>query len=114
LFRTADVLVMPSRWEGFGLIAAEAMRASLPVLAARVGGLPEVVADGETGVLFDAGDVDGIVDAIQRFETEDWQAMGEAGKARFERLFTMERVHNQLCQLYEFSAERVPSVTWSR
>lgn len=114
LFRTADVLVMPSRWEGFGLIAAEAMRAGLPVLAARVGGLPEVVADGETGVLFEPGDVDGIVDAVRRYEADEWQAMGQAGKARFERLFTMERVHAQLCDLYAFRAERVPSLITNR
>lgn len=101
VLRTADVLVMPSRWEGFGLIATEAMRAGVPVLAARVGGLPEVVADGETGILFEPGDVAGIVDAVRSLTPERWRAMGQAGKARFKRMFTMERVHTQLRELYE-------------
>lgn len=111
IFRTADVLVMPSRWEGFGLIAAEAMRAGLPVLAARVGGLPEVVIDGETGVLFEPGDVAGIVHAVRHYNEGEWLAMGSAGRTRFEKLFTMERVHAQLCELYEFSEVRVSTVT---
>ncbi len=114
LFKTADVLVMPSRWEGFGLTAAEAMRAGVPVLAARVGGLPEVVADGETGLLFEPGDVSGIVNAVRQHSPEEWRAMGQAGRARFEKLFTMERVHVQLCELYEFSTEPVPTVTCVR
>jgi glycosyltransferase involved in cell wall biosynthesis len=50
-YRSADVLVIPSRWEGFGLTAAEAMRAGLPVIASNVGGLQEIVADGVTGLL---------------------------------------------------------------
>ncbi len=50
-YASADVLVVPSRWEGFGLIAAEAMRAGLPVIAARVGGLPEVVEHEVTGLV---------------------------------------------------------------
>lgn len=114
LLRTADVLVMPSRWEGFGLTAAEAMRAGVPVLAARVGGLPEVVAHGETGLLFESGDVAGIVAAVRQHSCEEWRAMGQAGRARFEKLFTMERVHAQLCELYEFSTEPVPTVTCVR
>ena len=100
LLETADVLVVPSRWEGFGLIAAEAMRAGLPVIAARVGGLPEIVADEETGLLFEPGDVNGIVAAVRRYSREEWQQKGRAGKARFEKLFTMERVHRQLIDLY--------------
>jgi glycosyltransferase involved in cell wall biosynthesis len=114
LFRSADVLVVPSRWEGFGLIAAEAMRAGLPVLAARVGGLPEVVADGETGVLFEPGDVQAMVRAVRRHEPEQWRRMGHAGKARFQNQFTMERVHTQLCELYELPLPQMASVSCMR
>jgi glycosyltransferase involved in cell wall biosynthesis len=103
LLETADVLVVPSRWEGFGLIAAEAMRAGLPVIAARVGGLPEIVADQETGLLFEPGDVNGIVAAVRRYSRDEWQVKGQAGKERFERLFTMERVHGQLLEQYRQS-----------
>lgn len=100
LFESADVLIVPSRWEGFGLIAAEAMRAGLPVIASRVGGLPEVVLDGVTGVLVEPDDVDAIVTAVRHAEDDLLEQMGKAGQSRFAQLFTMERVHRELCDLY--------------
>ncbi|HEX8072819.1 MAG TPA: N-acetyl-alpha-D-glucosaminyl L-malate synthase BshA [Pyrinomonadaceae bacterium] len=54
----ADVLLLPSEQESFGLAALEAMACEVPVVASRVGGVPEVVTDGETGYLSDVGDVD--------------------------------------------------------
>jgi N-acetyl-alpha-D-glucosaminyl L-malate synthase BshA len=53
-----DVLLLPSDQESFGLAALEAMACEVPVIASRVGGLPEVVTDGETGYLSQVGDVD--------------------------------------------------------
>ena len=52
----ADVFAHTSRWEGFGIVLLEAMLAGLPVVATRVSAVPEIVADGETGMLVDAGD----------------------------------------------------------
>jgi N-acetyl-alpha-D-glucosaminyl L-malate synthase BshA len=54
----SDVLLLPSEQESFGLAALEAMACEVPVIASRVGGLPEVVTDGETGCLSPVGDVD--------------------------------------------------------
>jgi len=54
----ADVLLLPSEQESFGLAALEAMACEVPVVASRVGGIPEVVTDGETGFLSEVGDVD--------------------------------------------------------
>src|ERR1700752_4411763 len=54
----SDVLLLPSDQESFGLAALEAMACEVPVIASRVGGLPEVVTDGETGYLSAVGDVD--------------------------------------------------------
>ena len=54
----ADVLLLPSEQESFGLAALEAMACEVPVIASRVGGIPEVVTDGETGYLSEVGDVD--------------------------------------------------------
>jgi glycosyltransferase involved in cell wall biosynthesis len=113
LLQSADVLVMPSRWEGFGLIAAEAMRAGVAVLASRVGGLPEVVVDGETGVLVEPDDVDALVEAVASRSVEQWHAMGAQGKVRFEKLFTMERVHHQLSEVYAFGASESHSLPCS-
>jgi glycosyltransferase involved in cell wall biosynthesis len=58
LYRSADVLVFPTVWptEGFGMVAAEAMACAVPVVGSRIAAIPEVVADGRTGLLFDPGD----------------------------------------------------------
>src|SRR3982750_1883249 len=54
----ADVLLLPSEQESFGLAALEAMACEVPVVASRVGGIPEVITDGETGCLSEVGDVE--------------------------------------------------------
>ncbi|HET9531059.1 MAG TPA: N-acetyl-alpha-D-glucosaminyl L-malate synthase BshA, partial [Blastocatellia bacterium] len=56
----ADLLLLPSQTESFGLVALEAMASEVAVVATRVGGIPELVEDGETGYLFDVADVDGM------------------------------------------------------
>ena len=101
LLRAADVLIVPSRWEGFGLIAAEAMRAGLAVVAAKVGGLAEVVEDGRTGVLIEPESDVAICQALRQYNRDQWRAMGALGKERFEHRFTMERVHRELMALYK-------------
>ena len=53
-----------SRWEGFGIVLLEAMLASLPVVATGVSAVPEIVVDGVTGELVDAGDVEGVARAL--------------------------------------------------
>jgi glycosyltransferase involved in cell wall biosynthesis len=106
LFASADVVVVPSRWEGFGLIAAEAMRAGLPVIASRVGGLQELVDDDVTGLLVEPGDVDALVSAMRRISDADRSRMGEAARKRFLSLFTMERVFHELNAVYGFPEKR--------
>ena len=100
LYAAAQVLVVPSRWEGFGLVALEAMRAGRAVLASRVGGLPEVVDAGVTGALFEPGDAVGLADLLACLPAAELAAMGEAGRARFESLFDVTRVVDELDALY--------------
>ena len=57
LLPLADLLLMPSELESFGLAALEAMACKVPSIATRVGGVPELIDDGETGLLFNVGDV---------------------------------------------------------
>ncbi|MCU1268685.1 MAG: hypothetical protein JWM21_5003 [Acidobacteria bacterium] len=67
----SDVLLLPSEQESFGLAALEAMACELPVIASRVGGIPEVVTDGETGYLSEVGDVEKMANDAGRLLTDD-------------------------------------------
>ena len=60
----AAIVVVPSLGEGFGMVALEAMERSRPVVASAVGGLPEIVADGETGLVVEPGDAEALADAL--------------------------------------------------
>lgn len=96
----ADIIVMPSRWEGFGLVAVEAMRAGRPVVAANVGGLAEIVVDGETGVLIEPGSSDAIVDGVLRLAELDVCELGENARKRYETLFCSSKMFARLDSVY--------------
>lgn len=70
-YQAADVLVMPSRSESFGLVAAEAQACGLPVVASRIGGLPFVVSEGKSGFLVEAGNEPGFAKALDRILSDD-------------------------------------------
>lgn len=71
ILQMTDVFVLPSGQESFGLVALEAMACGVPVVASRVGGLPEVVKHGKTGYLCDVGDVGGMSEAVLKLLTDD-------------------------------------------
>jgi len=101
--RRATVYVHPARWEGFGLGVLEAMLSGLPVVASRVSSLPELVADGETGLLVDPDDPVALAQAIGR--ALEQPQLGEAGRARSHREFSVARMVDKTIALYErFSA----------
>ena len=81
---SASVVVVPSMGEGFGMVALEAMERARPVIAAAIGGLGELVRDGETGVLVPAGEAEPLRAAIVRVagDLELARRMGEAGRQR--------------------------------
>jgi len=96
----ADCLVVPSRWEGFGLVALEAMRAERPVIASRVGGLPEVVDHGVTGWLVPAENPEALREAILAPTDSELVEAGAAGRRRFLQRFTAQRMADQLLAHY--------------
>jgi L-malate glycosyltransferase len=83
LLTCADLMLLPSRSESFGLVALEAMAAGVPVIATQTGGLPEVVEDGITGYLAPIGDVDAMAEAGIEILSDParWEAMSQASRA---------------------------------
>lgn len=87
-----DILVVPSLQEPFGKIVIEAMAMEKPVIATTVGGVPEIVVDGQTGLLVPPQDADALCQALERLllNRENWNTMGIAGRKRVEQLFSLE------------------------
>jgi len=87
----ADIFVMPSRWEGFGLAAAEAMAAGLPVIATRIAGLSDLVVEGRTALMIDVGDGNALAEGIARLcgDAALRRRLGEAGRRRIIQRFAV-------------------------
>lgn len=101
-YAAAEVAVVPSLYEGFGLPAAEAMACGLPVVATTAGALPEVVEDERSGILVPPRDADALAGAIKRLLEDKHlrQAMGEEGRRRVERHFTWEEAARKTLEVY--------------
>ncbi len=99
----ADVFLMPSGSETFGLAALEAMACGVPIVASNIGGLPELVVDGETGFLCPLGDLDAFTDRTWRILTDDdlWTRMSRAARRRAVEHFDTERIVPRYEAYYE-------------
>ncbi|HUS11082.1 MAG TPA: N-acetyl-alpha-D-glucosaminyl L-malate synthase BshA [Pyrinomonadaceae bacterium] len=97
----ADVLLLPSDQESFGLAALEAMACEVPVIASRVGGIPEVVTDGETGFLSEVGDVEKMAQDAARL-LNDERLRREMGKRARESAVTRYRTDIVIPKYIEF------------
>jgi glycosyltransferase involved in cell wall biosynthesis len=103
--RRASVYVHPARWEGFGLAVLEAMVGGLPVVATTVSSLPELVVDGDTGVLVPADDPSALARSIARALAEP--QLGAAGRERAQREFSVSRMADRTVALYDNLARGV-------
>jgi glycosyltransferase involved in cell wall biosynthesis len=103
LYERAAVVVCPSRREGFGVVCAEAMAHGRPVVACAVGGLLDLVVDGETGLLVPALDPASLRAALERLlgDAELRRRLGEAGRARARATFSWERSARLTVRAYE-------------
>jgi N-acetyl-alpha-D-glucosaminyl L-malate synthase BshA len=99
----ADLFLLPSASESFGLAALEALSCEVPVIASRIGGLPEVVVDGECGVLCPVGDVEGMAWGAADLLRDDAKRrrFGAAGRKRAVETFGQEKIVRQYRDLYE-------------
>jgi glycosyltransferase involved in cell wall biosynthesis len=107
LMAAADVVVLPSAYEGLPNVVLEAMRFGKPVVATAAPGTTEVVVDGETGVLVPVGNVMLLARAIRDVVRDPAQAarMGEAGRARAKSLFRVDTMVEKFAELYETLAQ---------
>jgi L-malate glycosyltransferase len=112
LLACADLFLLPSESESFGLAALEAMACGVPVVASRVGGIPEVVESGITGHLLPVGDVEGMADAGAAILEDEaaWEAMGAAARARAVAHFSADRVVREYEAYYHRIRDAAPAV----
>lgn len=98
--KAADAVVIPSRWEGFGLVATEAMRLGKPVIASDAGGLSDILDDGRYGITFPAGDGAALRAVLERLDPATLATYGPLGHARFLAEYRMERMIDDVDELY--------------
>jgi N-acetyl-alpha-D-glucosaminyl L-malate synthase BshA len=103
LLPLADLMVMPSELESFGLAALEAMACKVPSIATRVGGVPELIDDGVTGLLYPVGDVEAMAEgAVSLLKDRDrLQAMRDAGRKTAQKRFCASLVVPHYVRFYE-------------
>lgn len=101
-FAEAAIVVVPSLGEGFGMVALEAMERGRAVIASSVGGLPEIVEQGKTGLVVPNGDVTGLAEALVELGSDPSRAraMGEAGRLRALAEFRQGRCTDEHERLY--------------
>ncbi|WP_424767445.1 glycosyltransferase [Paenibacillus sp. sgz302251] len=96
-----DAVIVPSRWEGFGIVAIEALRNKKPVIASNRGALPEIIRHGVNGYIFDFDHKEELVGIVQELDKDRLRAMGQTGEQIFHEKFHSEQMNKQIERLYE-------------
>jgi glycosyltransferase involved in cell wall biosynthesis len=102
-YSASNIAIVPSLYEGFGFPAAEAMSCGLPVIASNTSALPEVVGNGECGILVPPRNPDAIASAVRRLfaDEESMLNMGKSGRERVEKLFNWREAAQRTIAVYE-------------
>lgn len=108
ILQMVDIFILPSEQESFGLVALEAMACGVPVVASRVGGLPEVVQHGKTGYLADVGDIQGMSEGVLKLLTDRvrYKAFSEAAVTWARETFPVERAVESYEKVYQDVCEK--------
>jgi len=103
MLAASDLLVLPSRVDSFGIVFLEAWAYGLPVIGCRAGGVPDVIDDGQDGLLVPFGDIAALAGAIASLlgSPDRRQAMGSRGKAKVEARYTWESIYTRLWAVYQ-------------
>jgi glycosyltransferase involved in cell wall biosynthesis len=98
-----DILCQPSYREGFGMTLIEAAACGVPAVASRIYGIVDAVEDGETGLLFEAGNVSALIAALSKFITDDGfrQRLGNKARLRALELFSPQKITGEMMLMYE-------------
>ncbi|QDG81980.1 glycosyltransferase [Weissella cibaria] len=97
----SDAVIVPSRWEGFGLVALEAMKNCVPVIAANVGGLKNIVHDGVNGFLFESDSSDAIVTLVRSLNRSQLEELGNKAQGFVKNNFDAFDMEEKVVQLYQ-------------
>lgn len=102
-YHAADLFVLPSNHEPFGIVILEAWAAGLPVIATRVGGIRSLVNDGVDGLLVESGDSEALANSISQLATDQplRRQLAEAGKKKAVKQYSWDRITDQLISVYE-------------
>lgn len=102
LMKRATALLVPSLWyEGFPMVMVEALSFGLPILSSRIGGLPEIVEEGVSGLLFEPGNPAALSGTIDQLASQvDLPAMRQQARRRFEEQYTEDKNHQMLIDIY--------------
>ncbi|AJY75709.1 glycosyltransferase family 4 protein [Paenibacillus beijingensis] len=104
--RACDAVIVPSRWEGFGIVAIEALRNRKPVIASNRGALPEIVQHGVNGYIFDFDKREELAAIIKQLDKPTLEKMGNTGEQIFRKKFHSSKMNEQIEQLYESIVQR--------
>lgn len=104
--KACDAVIIPSRWEGFGIVAIEALRNKKPVIASNRGALPEIIKHGLNGYVFDFNNKLELAAIIHRLDKDTLAEMGQAGLEIFQEKFHSEQMNNQIERLYEDALQK--------
>ncbi|MCF2649126.1 glycosyltransferase [Niallia circulans] len=99
-YRNSDAIIIPSRWEGFGLVAVEAMRNKKPVIASNRGALPEIIKHNENGYIFDLNNLSELKEILSNLTKERLERMGQNAYKSFLQNFTSDTMNQKIISLY--------------
>ena len=99
-----NVLIIPSRWEGFGLVALEGMRAGKAIVASNAGALPEIVDNNKTGFIFNSEsikDLCSVLEHLRNLSADEIEKLGLNGKIKFKNQFNYEDMVSKIMKVYD-------------